>query len=159
MFEGCGYRAADGTLVMTRPLDSTNDPAANVRDLDVEEGVAAHARMNNLPDAILPAHRHILERIPGGLRFCGLFDSGKLVACALSVTDGSLAGLFDIVTDPAHRRRGHGARLVNGMMSSAVRQGARTAYLQVVERNLPAIQLYRSLGFAEAYRYSYRVLD
>lgn len=154
-----GFREADGTLVMSRPLPSLLplDPA--VCALDVERGVEAHARMNNLPDAILPGHRRILERIPGGLSFVGLFDGETLVACGLSVTDGSLVGLFDIVTDPAHRRKGHGARLVTGMLAQAASHGATSAYLQVVMTNAPAIALYETLGFDEAYRYTYRILD
>jgi ribosomal protein S18 acetylase RimI-like enzyme len=154
-----GYREADGTLVMTCDLtsDIPLDPA--VRDLDVEQGIDAHARMNNLSDAILPGHRRILERIPSGLSLVGLFDGGELVACGLSVTDGELVGLFDIVTDPAHRRKGHGGRLVRGMLAQAAALGASSAYLQVVMTNNPAIALYESLGFSEAYRYAYRIHD
>ncbi len=45
------------------------------------------------------------------------------------------------------------------MMARAALQGVMTAYLQVVITNGPAIALYRSLGFTEAYRYTYRILD
>jgi ribosomal protein S18 acetylase RimI-like enzyme len=154
-----GYREADATLVMTLELSSTLELDPAVRELDVEQGIEAHARMNNLSEAILPGHRRILERIPSGLSFVGLFDNHELVACGLSVTDGDLAGLFDIVTDPALRRKGYGVRLVRGMLSQAAAQGASTAYLQVVMTNSPAIALYESLGFSEAYRYAYRILD
>jgi len=154
-----GYREADGTLVMRLDLSSKLERDPRVRELDVEQGIEAHARMNDLPDAILPGHRRILERIPGGLSFVGLFDGDKLVACGLSVTDGDLVGLFDIVTDPAHRRQGHGGRLVRGMLAQAAAQGVSTAYLQVVISNAPAIALYETLGFTEGYRYAYRILD
>jgi ribosomal protein S18 acetylase RimI-like enzyme len=115
--------------------------------------------MNDLSAAILPGHRRILERIPQGLFFFGLFEDDQLAACGLSVVDEALVGLFDIVTDPAHRRKGFGARLVDGMLAHAAGNGATTAYLQVVAANSPAIALYRSLGFEEAYRYHYRILD
>ena len=154
-----GYREADGTQVMTAavPAGGALDPL--VRPLDIELGIAEHARMNDISHTVLPGHRRILERIPSGLSFVGLFEGDELVACGLSVLDGKLAGLFDIVTDPAHRRKGHGARLVRGMMSQAALQGAKTAYLQVVVTNGPAIALYRSLGFTEVYRYTYRIVD
>lgn len=154
-----GYREADGTLVMTLDLPSCLEPAPDVRTLALDRGIDAHARMNGLAAAIMPRHRSILERIPGGLSFVGLFEDDELIACGLSVIDGELVGLFDIVTDPAHRRKGHGAYLVRGMLAQAASQGAATAYLQVVMTNAPAIALYENLGFSEAYRYIYRILD
>jgi ribosomal protein S18 acetylase RimI-like enzyme len=153
------YREADGTLVMTSSLSPVPELDPHVRELDVEQGIEAHARMNDLSETILPGHRRILERIPSGLSFVGLFHEDELVACGLTVTDGELVGLFDIVTDPAHRRKGHGGRLVRGMLAQAAAQGASSAYLQVVMTNSPAIALYESLGFSEAYRYAYRILD
>lgn len=154
-----GYRDADGTLVMSRSLEDGQALDSVVRALDVEEGIEAHARMNGLSEAILPSHRRILERIPSGLAFAGLFDGDELVACGLSVIDGDLVGLFDIVTHPDHRRKGHAARLVDGMLAQAATQGAATAYLQVVITNASAIALYERFGFTEAYRYAYRILD
>lgn len=157
--ESRGYRPADSTLVLARGLgrDLGLDPA--VRTLDVETGIDAHARMNELSASILPGHRAILDRIPGGLSFVGLFTGNELAACGLAVVDGPLVGLFDIVTDPAHRRKGYGARLVQGILADAAHRGATAAYLQVIATNAPAIALYRSLGFEESYSYAYRILD
>jgi len=39
----------------------------------------------------------------------------------------------------------------------AKNRGARRAWLQVVTTNIPAVSLYRSLGFEEVYRYAYRM--
>jgi GNAT superfamily N-acetyltransferase len=155
-----GYRPADPTLVMSAAIDSTTiEPDRSVHELDLAVGIDAHARMNDLSAEILPGHRAILERIPGGLGFYGLYEREELVACGLSVVDGQLVGLFDIVTGPAHRRKGYAARLIRGMLEIAVEQGATDGYLQVISKNAPAIALYESLGFAESYRYSYRILD
>jgi ribosomal protein S18 acetylase RimI-like enzyme len=154
-----GYRPADPTLVMARKLGPEIEPDPAVRLLDIETGIEAHARMNNLSASILPGHRAILERITSGLSFVGLFAGDDLAACGLSVVDGPLVGLFDIVTDLAHRRKGYGARLVRGMLADAAQRGATTAYLQVIAANAPAITLYRSLGFEQSYSYDYRILD
>jgi ribosomal protein S18 acetylase RimI-like enzyme len=42
-------------------------------------------------------------------------------------------------------------------LAAAASRGAAQAWLQVNAANQPAIGLYRSLGFTEAYRYRYRV--
>lgn len=154
-----GYRAADETLVLTRSLGSPLEIDTAICSLDLEEGIAAHARMNGIAAEKLPAHRAILDRIPNGLSFCGIRHQHEVITCGCSVFDGDLVGLFDIVTAPQHRRQGHAGRLVLGMLAQAQTQGAKTAYLQVVASNRPAIALYQSLGFEPAYSYRYRLLD
>jgi ribosomal protein S18 acetylase RimI-like enzyme len=73
------------------------------------------------------------------------------------VLDRDLIGIFDLVTSPAHRRRGYGAALVASLLEWGFAHGARTAYLQVVKSNAAASALYRKLGFTEAYQYWYRI--
>jgi GNAT superfamily N-acetyltransferase len=83
--------------------------------------------------------------------------SNEAVSCALGVLEGEFFGLFDVVTAPEHRNKGHGAALLTTMLNWAQENGARHAYLGVVELNSPARRLYDKLGFREAYRYWYRV--
>jgi ribosomal protein S18 acetylase RimI-like enzyme len=75
---------------------------------------------------------------------------------ALAVRDGPLLGLFDLGVEPALRGRGHGRRLLDGLLRWGIERGARCAYLQVLATN-PAIRLYERTGFREVYRYGYRV--
>ena len=56
----------------------------------------------------------------------------------MAVRDGDLAGLFDIVTDPAQRRKGHAAMLVEHLLAVCVEDGATTAYLQDVYKRQAA---------------------
>lgn len=69
------------------------------------------------------------------------------------------AEILTLAVDPDARRRGTGARLVQGFLDEAQRQGAATVFLEVAENNLPAISLYRQAGFAQiGVRQGYYVL-
>lgn len=119
--------------------------------------VQAYTQMNGVP-----AHKHntlrlILAHIPLEVCYLTVQHNDWPVACGLAVLQPPLVGLFDIVTDPAQRRRGFGAGLVLHLLHWANRRGAEHAYLQVVAQNAPAIGLYSGLGFREIYQYWYRV--
>lgn len=64
--------------------------------------------------------------------------------------------LFEIATDPAHRRRGLADRLCRALLAEGAALGARAALLQVVVDNAAAQALYRPMGFDLAYGYWYR---
>jgi ribosomal protein S18 acetylase RimI-like enzyme len=72
------------------------------------------------------------------------------------VRDNDLAGIFEMETEAARRRRGHASSVLASALKWAVSRGARTAWLQVNADNLAARQLYERFGFGEVYRYAYR---
>ncbi len=72
------------------------------------------------------------------------------------VLDNEVIGLFNIVTDKQHQRKGLATSLLLSAMRWARFEGAQKAWLQVESENKPAISLYQSLGFKEIYRYVYR---
>lgn len=154
-----GHPRLDPTVVMTKQVPGSSPRDDRVRSLDLDEGLAVHARMHHMSDRDLRRHRAIIERIDTQASFFGLVDGSKIVACGLAVIDGRFVGLFDIVTDQEHRRKGYASRLMRGMMNTARSCGASIAYLQVIEENRPARTLYLRLGFQESYRYAYRLLD
>lgn len=84
--------------------------------------------------------------------------SGEPVATAICVHDNDLAGLFEVATSSQWRRRGHGRDIVLAALKWAKLLGARHAWLQVEADNRAAVELYRSIGFRELYRYHYRQL-
>lgn len=89
--------------------------------------------------------------------FALYYEQGMPVACGLGVLEHEVFGLFDIVTDPAQRKKGYGARLITNMLEWAGEQGAGRAYLQVVSTNQGALRLYAKFGFQELYCYWYRI--
>ena len=93
--------------------------------------------------------------MPAG--YATVFEAGKPVAYGLAVVERGMVGLFDIVTVPEARRRGIGRLLVKSLLAWGRTQGASASYLQVLGRNDAARGLYGGFGFAEAYRYHYRL--
>jgi N-acetylglutamate synthase len=151
-----GYPRLESTSVRWAEIPAT---MAAVRFLDpwpLAEWTDAVARLRGSSPAHRDAHLSRLEGLPLAKRAFALEDGGELVATGLTVVEGDWAGLFDIVTHPQARRRGHGRRIVATLLDAARLLGARHAYLQVESGNAGAIALYDTFGFAERYTYSYR---
>lgn len=66
-------------------------------------------------------------------------------ACFCIETD---AELWNIAVIPAHRRRGIARALLSEACKGLAETGVRRLFLEVRESNRPAMELYRSLGFA-----------
>jgi N-acetylglutamate synthase len=153
-----GYRQIDTTHVQT--LDVTGWQrlplgSPELIELPLDAWLARYAAFSGksaptlqraILDAILPA------RCLGCVR-----QEGRIVACGIAVAEPPYVGLFSLITDPAFRRRGYGRALVTALVAWGWQQGATRAYLQVQESNPVALELYKKLGFQEAYTYWYRV--
>jgi GNAT superfamily N-acetyltransferase len=101
--------------------------------------------------------RQILMNIVPRHCFVSLTSNSRVVACGLGVLQSGYIGLFDIVTDPAFRKRGYGQQVVTSILAWGKGNGAKMAYLQVMLHNPPALQMYAKLGFREQYQYWYRI--
>jgi ribosomal protein S18 acetylase RimI-like enzyme len=102
------------------------------------DDVEAHARI-------------VLARLPGRVAYA-LIEPARAVG--LAVHEGERVGLFCVAVHPAHRRAGLGTAVVRALVAWS---GAREAYLEVEQRNAPALALYRRLGFTTAYDYVHRI--
>ena len=150
-----GYREDGRSQVMTRALD--DDGAQETCEaLELSPWIAAYVRLSRLSAA--PGALEPLVSVGGRDRVLGCVRDGhrRIVSVGMGVLDGGMLGLFDLVTDPDARGRGHGRRLILGLLGWGRARGARRAYLQVLEANDDARRLYVRLGFRRAYDYWYR---
>jgi GNAT superfamily N-acetyltransferase len=166
-----GYQFVDDCRVMTARLA----PAAGTAPAPMPDGIVTTAD-TTIPDFWhdtfaqldgLDAHgratrRAMLDALDRPHAAITLRDvSGEVLGIGLAVRDGAHVGLFDVRVAPAARGRGLGRAVRVAMLDWARAQGIAdaplTAYLQVGADNVPAVSLYRSLGFADAYAYHYRI--
>lgn len=153
-----GYAELDRTLVWSLPLLSglaTENPA--LRAISLADWLPIYAQWSHRSSELEHVHRELLERILSPVLFAALYQQGAPVACGLGVLEHDVFGLFDIVTDPEQRRKGYGTQLVTSMLDWGKSHGAKSAYLQVVDTNVAAQQMYAKLGFQERYQYWYRL--
>lgn len=160
------YATTEETLVLTRPItntagsaagSATGSPEAGFRLLALEEWLGVYSELANMPEAAATLHKVILQGIQARCAFAALAEGGTWVACGLAVLEQDLLGLFDIVTHPRHRQRGHARNLVGALLSWGGQHQAQQAYLQMVADNSAAAELYRQLEFQTLYNYWYRV--
>lgn len=157
-----GYKATAHTSVQTCRIDGrSSNPSQSIAiwEQATAEWLDRAAQFSGTSES----HRQVLARILDSIVpescFAAVIEEGEIRACGLAVREGSWVGLFDIVTSPNHRRRGHARRLIDGLMDWGQSRGATHAYLQVMLDNDPALRLYQGLGFQEAYHYWYRRRD
>jgi N-acetylglutamate synthase len=130
--------------------DAELDGSLERADQATDEWLAAWARCE--PGRDVDAHAStVFSRLAGHATFARVDGDA---AVGIAVEDDGLIGLFCLAVDPERRRAGLGSALVRALLAGS---GASVAYLQVEERNAPAVALYSRLGFSEAYRYCHRV--
>jgi ribosomal protein S18 acetylase RimI-like enzyme len=164
-----GWERFDDTLVMVRSLEgwdgarerpraSMNAGAARSVEHDLFDWTVETQAVRSLSDDQV---RRLLDRQELlHLAGCGMLirRRGKPVAWGMAQIEDGWVGLYNVETRPECRRTGLGRCIVAELLTWAARHGAAASYLQVTEDNAAAIGLYRSLRFAEAYRYWYRAL-
>ena len=101
--------------------------------------------------------KEIVERIRLPAAFATIELDERASAWGLAVVERGFVGLFDIVVRPDLRGLGLGRQVVCALSTWGRQAGASQAYLQVREENTVARDLYRTLGFTDAYRYTHRI--
>ncbi len=158
LLDARGYTRVDPTRVVVRQLDGAHFPThREFTELTRGDWLDAYGRAAGIPAAGHQLHALLLSGIRTEHVFGVVAAADEVVACGVAVLEREFVGLFDIVTHPSARRRGHARVLVESLLGWGAQRGARHAYLQVVETNTAGRALWANLGFEELYRYWYRV--
>lgn len=149
-----GYAPDTETCVMVGPVGGTGEGVALLASPD--EGFKAvmfEALYRDAADAV--ERLDTLARIPPPLVFARLDVEGEPAAIGACAVGDGWGGVSVMRTAARHRRKGLARRIVGALLGAAQAAGATRSYLQVEAKNAPAVALYESLGFREAYRYRY----
>ena len=158
-----GYALVDSTRVMVLPTLTSGRPQplpagchwADLNGVAFAEAIGAlrsssathrqsHAlRLQHSP---VPYQGYVIRRDV----------DGAVLACGQFAREADLVGLYDIHTLESARGQGLATLMCEHMLSISGLQGAKTGYLQVESENEMALQVYRRLGFVDAYQYHYR---
>lgn len=148
----------DETMVMTCDLLNVvfPDTLDHLPTHDVGRFVDANLTIEDVSSKLKPALAEVIASIkpPSGLFMIEDPSTGP-VATVLCVQDNDLAGIMSLSVVRHRRRQGIGLEILTSALRWARMRGARMAWLQVKIANAGAIELYRRLGFVEAYHYSY----
>ena len=151
-----GYRRIDPTRVLQRTLENAPLPDPSFMEVPLREWLNVYSDLAEMPRPTQALHAALLKGIRSHCIYGVLYADHQPVACGLAVVERELIGLFDVVTHPDRRRRGHAGALVSSLLGAGAQAGAASAYLQVEEKNAPARAMYQALGFTELYHYWYR---
>jgi GNAT superfamily N-acetyltransferase len=167
MLAARGYRTDAPTNVQTAPIRhllQTLPPlrhfphfAVEVSEKFDEDWFALYCHSEAVSGDAAATRRSILQRIAPAHGFALLRVDGAPAAVGLGVTEQGWLGIFCMATLPPYRRQGAGSALLRTLAIWAELYGAQQAYLQVMQNNAPAQQLYAKVGFVTAYHYYYRV--
>jgi GNAT superfamily N-acetyltransferase len=155
-----GYRTFHPTWVMTKTMTApilSPEMSSTLVESPLNAWIEINSALNNVPPERESIHKEIIQSIKKPCFFASILEDDAHIACGLGVLGGVYFGLFDIITHPLFRNQGFGTQLVADMVAWAIEYGASTAYLQVMENNIPARCLYKKFGFQDSYRYWYRV--
>ncbi len=99
--------------------------------------------------------RQMLSKVMVDTIYCSVIYKGRVVACAATAIEHGYALIHYVVVDSTVRGLGLGEKLCRAIIAKAKEHGAEHAYLQVVQTNGIAMNLYKKLGFKKFYSYWY----
>lgn len=162
ILESMGYSAVDHTSVQVSDLSNFRFSIESDNEIVISEVISYKwledfCRLSGKTELQKNLTEKMLKNILTKYFFISLTVDEKTASCGMGVVFGDYLGIFDIVTDEKMRKCGYGERVVRSIMQLGKLMGAKSAYLQVVQKNEAAKSLYRKLAFTEIYEYWYRV--
>lgn len=153
-----GYQHIEKTYVMAQTVKLSEKAEHTIEQLTDKDWVDSFYQLSTDSDIFKQQHLQMIKSISAQHFTAAQRDpQGNIAALGIGVVENGYFGIFNIVTGKAHQRQGFSQLLISGLMNWARSIGAHTAYVQVKAENIPAVALYKKLGYREQYHYWYRV--
>jgi N-acetylglutamate synthase len=157
-----GYRSVAPTQVRHGRLDGLSTPVVAGADIEpttqpTAAWLATWGRLRSSTEREVDAAAAVYRRVPALSAYVLLRLHDGDVAVARGVAEGGWLGVLDLLTDPAHRRRGAARAVVGRLAAWGAGTGAERAWLQVEAANEPMLAFCARLGLRTAYDYRYRM--
>lgn len=119
--------------------------------------LAAQQSLRKYDNATLSSMKALLAVMDVPAAGIVVYRDGTPVATGIMAVGDGIVLTGNVITDPARRRQGLGAAMMQTGLAWAKTEGAHTAALNVQAGNTAAVALYSSLGYTHQYDYAYRV--
>ncbi|MBC6437725.1 MAG: GNAT family N-acetyltransferase [Rhodobacteraceae bacterium] len=154
--EGLGYTKQDATVIYAHACAGIAAPPPPVTCFEVWPPLAVQAELWE-QGGIGAARLAVMHRVAGAkTSLFGRIDDTP-AGTAFVALHGPVAMLHALEVAEEHRRKGMARIMVAAAADWALRGGAKTLTLLTTRANLPAGQLYASLGFCAVGHYHYRI--
>ncbi|SEQ39413.1 Acetyltransferase (GNAT) family protein [Treponema bryantii] len=157
-----GYEPVTPTDLMI--CDLTTSPVTSEKDSSIEY------IFSSVPDEWLPVFlkvheindlhdqdvfRRMISKVLVDTIYCTLIYEGKPAACASAAIENGYMLLQNVVVSPELRGHGLGKKVCSALLEKSQKESAHHSFLQVVQTNDIAVNLYKKLGFEKLYSYWY----
>ena len=162
LLENRNYELQQTTNVMAASLDGADLSAPcdlvtltdDIPDIWIESLFDLKGTINPVHRAVVPSMYHAIVK---DTVCASIWSNGKIIATGLGILDRNYIGLYAIHVREDFRHKGYARQICTALLKEGKKKGATKAYLQVVEGNTPARNLYESLGLHYLYTYWFRV--
>ena len=163
-----GYQAVTPTHLMVHDLDCPvkpdNDTTSSENNSKIEyifstspdEWLPVFFKIHEINDAHdQDVYKRMIAKVLVDTIYCTLIYDGKPAAASSAAIENSYMLLQNVIVAKEYRGLGLGKKVCAALLEKARVSGAHQSYLQVVQTNTVAANLYKKLGFEKLYSYWY----
>lgn len=147
-------------MVTVKEIDLTNI-GYNLKNIKINWGFSKewyefYSKENKLNIEEKEILRELLKKNDKNNVYVYKLENNQIIAGAMGSIEKNSMGIFNVYVKDTCRKKGYATEILEGLLVEARKINVEKAYLQVMETNEKALNLYRKMGFVPKYRTWYR---